>query len=111
MVMAICVAAVSVVWSVFVGLLATTIYQYNDVSPQNVRVGFNAQPNSLAAGIQILLGSVFGIWALVQGIVATSTNRGRKFGVVAIIVAGAAPVLSVIVWVVFGLFFGTHVTL
>lgn len=111
MVMAILVAGVSLLWSVLVGLFGTTIYQYNDVSSQSFHVGFNMQPNLIAAGIQILLGTVFGIWALVQGIVAAATNRGRKFGVVAIVVAGAAPLLSLIMWSIVGLIFGTHVAM
>jgi hypothetical protein len=36
------------------------------------------------------------LWALVQGIVAAATERGRAYGVTAIVVAAAAPVFSVI---------------
>lgn len=111
MIMAIWVIAISVVWSVLVGHFGTTVYHYNDVTSQSVHVGFNAQPNLVATGIQILLGSVFGIWALVQGIIATATNRGRKFGVVAIVLSGAAPILSVIIWTIVGVIAGTSVNL
>ncbi|GAB3397034.1 hypothetical protein GCM10027568_32290 [Humibacter soli] len=110
MIMAICVISVSVIWSALVGVFGTTVYEYNDVSAQGVHVGFNAQPNLVAAGIQVLLGSVFGIWSLVQGINATARNQGRKFGIAAIIIAGAAPLLSLIVWSIVGLAAGTHVT-
>lgn len=109
LVTAICVIAASVIWSVLVGVFGTTIYQYNDVSAHGVRMGFNAHPNLIAAGFQILLGSVFGIWALVQGIIATARNEGRKSGIAAIIIAGAAPILSLIVWIVVGFVAGTHV--
>jgi hypothetical protein len=46
--------------------------------------------------IQFLLGTGIGLWALVQGIVAAATERGRAYGVTAIVVAAAAPVFSVI---------------
>jgi hypothetical protein len=49
-------------------------------------------------GVQILLGTVLGILALVLGIVAVATKRGRPFGVVAIIVAAAAPIVSFAVY-------------
>jgi hypothetical protein len=111
MITAIWVIAISVVWSVLVGHFGTTVYHYNDVTSQSVHVGFNAQPNLVATGIQILLGSVFGIWALAQGIIATATNRGRKFGVVAIVLSGAAPILSVIIWTLVGVIAGTSVNL
>lgn len=49
---------------------------------------------------QILFGTVLGILALVLGIIAVATKRGRAFGVVGIAVAAAAPVLSFIVYTV-----------
>ena len=36
---------------------------------------------------------------LVQGIIATRLNRGRVFGVIAIVAAGLAPILSFIVYI------------
>jgi len=109
MIMAICVIVFSLAMSLLLGLFGTTIYHYDNVSSTGTQVGFNAQPNAIGAGIQIFLGSVFGIWALIQGIVAAATNRGRKFGVVAIVVAGAAPILSVIVWAAIGFVAGHNV--
>jgi hypothetical protein len=50
--------------------------------------------------VQMLLGTAIGLWALVQGIVAAATKRGRSFGVVAIIVAAAAPIVSFIAYMV-----------
>jgi hypothetical protein len=110
MVMAISVIVLSVAASVLIGLLGTTIYHYDNITSAGGQVGFNARPNMVAAGAQMLLGSGFGIWALVQGIVAATSNRGRKFGVIAIIVSAAAPILSVIVWAVFGLIAGHYVS-
>lgn len=49
---------------------------------------------------QILLGTLFGILALVLGIIAAVTKRGRAFGVVGIAVAAAAPVLSFAVYLI-----------
>ena len=47
---------------------------------------------------QMIFGTVLGILALVLGIVAVATRRGRAFGVVGIAVAAAAPVVSFIVY-------------
>jgi len=52
---------------------------------------------------QLVFGTVLGIVALVLGIVAAATKRGRAFGVVGIVVAALAPVLS------FGLYIGALV--
>lgn len=49
---------------------------------------------TVAQHLQLLLGSALGLWALVQGIVATAAKRGRKFGVTAIALSVLAPILS-----------------
>jgi hypothetical protein len=46
------------------------------------------------------LGSLFGVWAIVQGIIAAVKGRGRALGIVAIIVAVVAPIVFGIVAVV-----------
>jgi uncharacterized membrane protein YccF (DUF307 family) len=46
----------------------------------------------------ILFAAVFGLWALVQGIVAAVTKRGRVFGILAIVCSVLAPIVSVIVF-------------
>jgi hypothetical protein len=50
--------------------------------------------------VQLLFGSGLGIWALVQGIVAVRLRRGRSWGIVAIVLAAVAPILSFIVYIV-----------
>ena len=105
MIMAICVISVSVLASVLQGLFGTTLRTYSTGSS----AGFNLNPDQGGFGIQMLLGSVFGIWALTQGIVAVAQNRGRRYGVVAIVLAGAAPIVSLIVWMALGFAFGHHV--
>jgi hypothetical protein len=49
---------------------------------------------------QYVLGTAFGVWAIVQGIVAIAKNRGRLFGVLAILVAASGPLVSIIVTVI-----------
>jgi hypothetical protein len=46
--------------------------------------------------VDFLLGTALGVWALVQGIVAVAVRRGRVFGTVAIVLASATPLLSLI---------------
>ena len=103
-VMAICVISTSVLMSVLLGLFGTTVYEYGT----NTSAGFSMRPDQTWFAVQMLLGSVVGIWALTQGIVAAAQNRGRRFGVVAIVLAGAAPLVSLIVWVALGFAFGHH---
>jgi len=54
------------------------------------------------AGLLALIGTGFGIWAIVQGIIAAVRNRGRALGIVAIVLAVVAPI-------VFGVIYGAFV--
>jgi hypothetical protein len=111
MTIAISVIALSVLASVLIGLFGTTIYSSHQATANGGSLGFSAQPDPVAFGFQALIGSIFGIWALVQGIVATAQNRGRKFGIVAIVVAGAGPLVSLVIWVAVGLAAGHNISL
>ncbi len=51
---------------------------------------------AVAELVQGFAGTALGIWALVQGIVAVATRRGRRFGVVAIVLAALGPLVSVV---------------
>jgi hypothetical protein len=103
---AIGVFVLSVIASIVVGTSAgplstrtPTSFAFNtgDLSPQ--QAASFAGVGALMM-VQILLGTAIGLWALVQGIVAAATKRGRPFGVVAIIVAAAAPIVSFIAYMV-----------
>ncbi|MEJ3403722.1 hypothetical protein WDJ51_03145 [Rathayibacter sp. YIM 133350] len=48
------------------------------------------------------LGTLLGLWALIQGIVAVATRRGRGFGVAAIVIATITPVLSFVLFSIAG---------
>jgi hypothetical protein len=54
---------------------------------------------AIATGWQYILGTALGIWAIVQGIVAIAKNRGRLFGVLAIVIAVPGPLISAVVTV------------
>ncbi|MEN0085441.1 MAG: hypothetical protein AAGC66_11820 [Leifsonia sp.] len=56
-------------------------------------------PIGILMGAQILIGTALGILALVLGIVAVATKRGRPLGIVGIIVSVAAPIVSFAVYV------------
>lgn len=103
-IIALAVTALSIGASIVVGLTAAPFAQRTSSS-----FSFNTgslTPEQAAAfapagalmGAQILLGTVLGIVALVLGIVAVSTKRGRPFGIVAIVAATAAPIVSFIVY-------------
>jgi hypothetical protein len=65
----------------------------NSHDPQTALIG-------LLIVAQLLVGSGLGIWALVQGIIAVRRRRGRGWGIAAIVLAAAAPVISFIVYIV-----------
>jgi hypothetical protein len=79
--------------SVLIGLFATS-YSSTDTS------GFPQRPDLLAATLHFLGGSVLGIIAIVLGLRAAYLNRGRKLGVVAVLLAGAAPFASMVLWAI-----------
>lgn len=51
----------------------------------------------LWAEIGFWAATVLGVWALVQGIVAIATRRGRGAGIAAVILAAAGPVLFAVI--------------
>jgi hypothetical protein len=79
--------------SLLIGLFATT-YAADDTS------GFPQRPDALAATLHFLGGSILGIIAIVLGLRAAILNRGRKLGIVAVLLAGAAPFASMILWAI-----------
>lgn len=50
------------------------------------------------AAAYFLGGTALGLWALVQGMIATIKKRGRAFGIVAMALAVATPVISFVVF-------------
>ncbi|MBT2501993.1 hypothetical protein [Curtobacterium sp. ISL-83] len=56
-------------------------------------------------GIAALIGTVLGLWAIVQGIIAIVTKRGRAFGIIALVVAVVSPV---VLYITFAVALGSH---
>lgn len=54
--------------------------------------------SSAGGGIAAIIGTVLGLWAIVQGVIAIIAKRGRAFGVIALIVAVIAPIALYIVF-------------
>jgi hypothetical protein len=101
------VLVASPIVSVFVGLSLGHLVQPGAGFAQGFSAGANSRdPQSVIGGllifVQLLLGTGLGIWALVQGIVAVRLGRGRSWGVVAIVFAAVAPILSFVVYIVVG---------
>jgi len=97
--------AVFVVSLILAGTLGFAAGPYSTRNPGGFNFHFNVGDpnptvNALAIGmlLHVFLGTGIGLWALIQGIVATASNRGRRFGIVAIVFAGLAPGLSLIVF-------------
>ncbi|WP_374010036.1 hypothetical protein [Leifsonia sp. LS-T14] len=91
----------SIVIGISAGPLATrtsTSFNFNtgDLTPEQAAT---FAPVGVLMGVQMLLGTALGILALVLGIIAVATKRGRPLGVVAICLAAAAPIVSFAVYV------------
>ena len=55
-----------------------------------------AAMSSLGTGMVVFgIGSLFGLWAIVQGIIAIATKRGRVWGVLAVVLALVAAVVAI----------------
>lgn len=104
MYLAIAVLVLSVAASILIAAWGTTM----DPSHQTiinghsttVQTGYTAVPNETALLLQFTFGTILGIGAIVLGIIAVVRKMGRRFGVAAIAIAVAAPVLSLLAWAV-----------
>ena len=93
---------VSIAVSILMGIAAGP---HVHVGPNGFNANFSANDpdpavRALAFGsfAHIALGGLFGTWAIVQGIVAIATNRGRGLGVLAVILGVVTPVISLAVY-------------
>ena len=70
----------------------------NPADTQELQRQLMQDPESMAGlgtgSVLMLVGSVFGLWAIVQGIVAIVAKRGRLWGVLAIILAVVAAIVA-----------------
>ncbi|HEX4057483.1 MAG TPA: hypothetical protein VHX87_04090 [Galbitalea sp.] len=97
----------SVIASVIVGNLLGSILKPGSTFSQGFQAGATSTDPRVAFGgllvvVQLLLGTGLGVWAFVQGIVAVRSDRGRGWGIAAIVIAAIAPVLSLIVYIAVG---------
>lgn len=107
---ALVVAMVGLVFSVALSIFSGLAFA--PLATQALTPGGTLDPNALdpndpAVGTFGMLGiffffggSVLGIWALVQGILATVKKRGRGFGITAIALAAATPVICFVLFYV-----------
>jgi hypothetical protein len=106
LVLAIGVFVFSAVASILIGCFGSTVFEHHTATS----AGFNAQPNLLASLVQIVLGTLVGVTALVLGVIAVVQKRGRGLGIAAIIVAAIAPLASLLLWMALALAVAPHVT-
>jgi hypothetical protein len=105
MIVALWVTLLSIVASVLTGLAIAPLVRY-DPSTYGSPDGIGRTPAqeqtfglvTILMGAHVLLGTLLGIVALVLGIVAAATGRGRAFGIVAIVLAVIAPIASYLVY-------------
>ena len=111
MIIAIALIIGTVIVSVIIGIGAAPFAVHNAGGfSYNLNAG-SSDPTESALAVAGLIqgfgGAAFGIWALVQGIVAVATRRGRAYGVVAIVLAGLGPLITAAVTLIV---VGTHLT-
>jgi hypothetical protein len=98
-VVALFVIVATVVASIVIGIGAAPFaVQDGAAFHYNLEVGSrNPTESALAVAslVQGFAGTALGVWALVQGIVAAATRRGRALGVTAIVLAALGPIVSV----------------
>ncbi|PZE37647.1 DUF4064 domain-containing protein [Curtobacterium sp. MCPF17_031] len=75
----------------------------NPADSQELQRQLMQDPEAMAGlgtgAVLMLVGSVFGLWAIVQGIVAIVAKRGRLWGVLAIVLAVLAAVVAGAVYI------------
>lgn len=104
MIAGIAVFVLSPIASVFIGIAAGPVATATENSFSFSADTASPNPAIAILGVSVLLhiglGSVIGVWSIVQGIIAVATKRGRAYGVVAIVLAAVAPILSFIVYTI-----------
>lgn len=102
----------SVIAALLMGFAAAP---YAIAGPNGFNVNLSINPDdpvettlAVLAFSHVVLGTGLGVWAIVQGIVAIATRRGRAFGVVAVIAAFLAPGVSLVVYLVTALANAAH---
>lgn len=108
---ALIIALIAAVGTSFVGAYAALEIGRNALTPETLMSANTANVLSFLSPVREYVlwleisfwaGTALGIWALVQGIVATVKRRGRGMGIGAIILAALGPVIySMIVWIGF----------
>lgn len=100
--MAVLVIALSLLASLGIGILAApyAIHRGGGVSVMLHATADDPQQTLvfLASMLHVLAGTAFGISAFVLGIIATTTGRGRRAGIWAIVIAAIAPIVSLVLY-------------
>jgi hypothetical protein len=104
LVVSISVLVLSSIASTLIGLAAGPLATVTKGSFSFYANTGSSNPAIVALAIFIFLhigsGTLLGVWGLTQGIVAVAQNRGRAQGIVAIVIAALAPIISLVVYFV-----------
>jgi hypothetical protein len=100
LILALSLATASIGWSAIVAALGTTVSRSGPTSPggQTNQLVLQLHADQVALGVQLCVGTVFGIWAVVSGAKAVAHKDGPRRGWWAIALSIATPLLSVLVW-------------
>lgn len=104
LIVAIILTASSVILSIVTGILGapfvdragggfTFNFQFGDPRPVVSALG-------MIGPLHVVVGSLVGVWIIVQSIVAIAAGWGRTAGIVALILGVAAPIVSFVVFMV-----------
>ncbi len=108
MITAIGLFIISLVWAVANGIALGSITGATDSFSSGFEAGYDAGQTpagalaGLSIGAHILIGSLVGIVAIVLGIIAIATKRGRVYGIVGVALAAIAPIVSFVAYAIAG---------
>jgi hypothetical protein len=91
-------------WGIGAGIGAqqlTDLSEANASSSEMLAALTPVRGQVLVTEIAFWAGTILGIWAIVQGIVAIARRRGRGFGIAAVIVAAIGPIVFFVLLLIF----------
>jgi hypothetical protein len=104
LILALVVAAISMTVSLILGLASGPLAEAGASGFSFHLNTASSNPVEAQIALYFILNAVFGTlagtWALIQGLVAAVTKRGRLWGVLAMFVAAGAPIVSFITFAI-----------
>lgn len=108
LIVAVALFVISLIWAIANGVVLSSIVGVSDDFASGFEAGTAAGQTpagalaGLSIGAHVLIGTLAGVTAIVLGIIAIVTKRGRVFGIVGLSLAVLAPIVSFVAYSVAG---------